>query len=654
MSPVNKVTTIRPSVRTIEAPPQLTHHTAWLIWRYEHHDGEAKPRKVPYYADGRKRHGTQGGPEDRAALVTFEAARSAASRRNFDGVGFATLTEFGIVALDFDNCISEAGIDPEVDALIQGTYAEFSPSGKGVRAFMLGNLGNSKAMSGPGLYGFETFSTKGFVTFTGNAIDLAGDDKIIPATAPVMALCAKRFGQRFGQRNAAPDADPLMTYSPPIGLTEDQIVEALDVLEPDMGHNQWLHVGMAIHHETGGEGFEAWNEWSAKGGKYPGVDVLSKRWESFGRQTGAAVTARYLIKLAHANGAHIAEAVSTEVFTEAAPPNKPQRYQVVPAGEFSRGERPGWVIKGVIPRAELVVLFGESGAGKSFVALDLAAAITRGIDWRGHRTKAGRVVYLAAEGGGGFRNRLSAYQIHHSIELDELPLGIVHAAPSFLQKADVLDVARAIGKCDVLVIDTFAQVTAGANENAAEDIGKALAHCRGLHRATGAVVVLVHHAGKDLSKGARGWSGLRAAADAEIEVSRYPSGRVLRVSKQKDGEDGREYGFDLEVVNIGFDEDGDVIDSCVVRDADVPLSSRNVKDKKPHGVWERLILEVVAEFSLAQTEVDAVIAEVVRRGPEHVGSGRDQRKSNAKKALRRLADADDSGFFIENDCISVC
>jgi hypothetical protein len=644
-------------------PGALRDLPAWLLWKYEQEPGDKKPRKVPYYAKGGRREGKQGNPEDRRHLVTFEAVKAAAtSRTGFDGVGLALLPEFDLVALDFDGCVEGGNVHQDVEQLIAGTYAELSPSGRGVRAFMRGDLGDHKDHGAP--FGFETFSRKGYVTFTGNRLDITDllgcGDVVAGVSDAVRAFASARFGRKAAKALAEPD-DPLMSHEPRLGLSPAQIDAALAVLDPDTGHDDWLHTGMGIHHETGGEGFEYWDTWSAKGGKYPGREVLERRWESFGNQAGRPVTARFLVKMANEHGAGIQLDVASPDDFEAVAEESGEtdlRFRVVPAGEFSRGERPQWIIKGVLPRAELVVLFGESGSGKSFLALDLAAAIVRGVEWRGNRTKAGRVVYIAAEGGGGFRNRLQAYEQHYQVKLDEVPLGIIHATPNFLQKADAIDVAKAVvafGKADVVIVDTFAQVIPGANENAAEDIGKALAHCRGIHNATGAVVVLVHHAGKDPSKGARGWSGLRAAADAEIEVVRTPVGRMLRVSKQKDGIDGREWGFDLEVVQIGMDEDGDVIDSCVVKEAEIPTTGR-LDPKKRIGPWEKLVLDVVGEMALGQNagiEVEAVIAEAVRRGPVAEDGKRDTRKQRARRALLSLCDGDDAPFFLEGDCLSV-
>lgn len=336
---------------------------------------------------------------------------------------------------------------------------------------------------------------------------------------------------------------------------------------------------------------------------------------------------------------------------EVAAVETPSKWRPVPAGEFAARPAPRWIIKGILPRAELVVLFGESGSGKSFAALDMAGAIARGVDWRGHRTKQGRVVYIAAEGAGGFRNRLVAYASREGIALDEIPLQVIPMAPNLLEKAEVIDVARAIGRCDVVIVDTFAQTTAGANENSGEDIGRALAHCKGIHRATGAVVLLVHHAGKDLTKGARGWSGLRAAADAEIEVSRQDPVRMLRMSKQKDGEDGLKFYFDLTQVPIGVDEDGDIITSCVMN---FEVSAPVAQQKGPKlNQWETIVMATVTTIGEAQSsgiEKKAVVDEAFGQYQKDGGT-----EKRAREMLNRaIGTLEKKGYFgIEDGCIDL-
>lgn len=245
----------------------------------------------------------------------------------------------------------------------------------------------------------------------------------------------------------------------------------------------------------------------------------------------------------------------------------PSRFRVKTMAEFLNHPPMTWLLRGVIPKAELIVLFGPSTCGKSFMALDIAFAIARGMDWRGRKTKKGRVVYICAEGAGGARMRFMAYCRYNGLDPDMTDIGLIDVAPNFLEKGDALEVAKQIllsGKCDLIIGDTFAQMMPGGNENSGEDVGRALANCKGLHRACGCPVMLVHHSGKDAGKGARGWSGLRAAADAELEVLREEDDRVMTVTKMKDGEDGLEFDFKLRTVELGADDDGGTVTSCVV------------------------------------------------------------------------------------------
>lgn len=131
----------------------------------EKHPNKDRNEKIPHWADGTKRFGTQGGPEDRARLVTFEVAREAAIRMGFDGVGFAHTEGCGIVTLDFDKCVGADGkVRQDVLDLVTMTYAEYSPSGKGIHAIFIGDadiLGNQKANvdEGPD-FSVEAFSSK--------------------------------------------------------------------------------------------------------------------------------------------------------------------------------------------------------------------------------------------------------------------------------------------------------------------------------------------------------------------------------------------------------------------------------------------------------------------------------------------------------------
>jgi len=320
------------------------------------------------------------------------------------------------------------------------------------------------------------------------------------------------------------------------------------------------------------------------------------------------------------------------------------RFYVHPAAQFSEGAPLDWLIRGVIPRAELVVMYGEPGSGKSFLALDMAVAVATGSPWREKKVRQGRVVYVAAEGATGFRKRLHATAEDRGLSLADLPLGVIADAPDLMQSADATAIARALaaaGGADLIVIDTFARVMPGANENSGEDVGKVLKHCKGIAQAFGAVVLMVHHSGKDASKGARGWSGLRGAADTELEVVRSDAARSVTVSKQKDGEDGAEFAFKLETVVLGLDAEGEEISTCVVRHTEDKPVKRS--ERGPKGSVERLVLDVMRDvipLGSEWVEVLDVKAKAKEQMPFDPAEGRrDTRGQRLDRAIDHLREA---------------
>jgi hypothetical protein len=675
---VGNVQKITFGVRGIHVPAPLRDLPLWLVWTYEQHDGEAKPRKVPHYTRGGRRHGQQGSPADRDKLTTFALACDAAAKRNMAGVGLALMPDAGIVALDFDNCVVGGRVDPEVLALINGTYAEYSPSGAGVRAFFWGAadvLGNKKSHTTPDQFGAEVFSSSGFVTATGHMldhIDLCGDeDTVAQLPQRVIDFCAKRFGP---SRAAQDNADFMLGREPPLGLSAEQIEAILSHVSPDCGRDEWIRVGIALHHETQGDdtGLALWDEWSSGGASYPGSEDVECQWNSFPGPTPGrpSVTMASVIRMAKREGythtrptsAASAETVMDRVEAiSAALPTRTERgrFDTVPIYELSQQPPGEWHVKGIIPDADFVVLFGASGSGKTFVAMDLAFAIARGTDWRGHRTRQGTVVIIAAEGSGNLGKRSRAYSKHFGVNLSGVPVHVITAAPNFLEKDDIAEVLAAImvhGDVSLVMIDTLAQVTPGANENAGDDMGRALANIRLIREVTGATAMAVHHAGKDLSRGSRGWSGIKGAADAQVEVARHEGGtREIHIEKMKDGEDGMRIGFKLEVVDLGVDADGDPVTSCVVVEAELQApEAASTSAVKRMGANQRHILEVIADKFDGDAKVpyhDLVEACVEALPlPDH--GERSGQRFNIKRGIDTLckgADAKlakDSGFVI--------
>ena len=333
-----------------------------------------------------------------------------------------------------------------------------------------------------------------------------------------------------------------------------------------------------------------------------------------------------------------------DISSETPPPtDAPRRFEVVPAHLFAHGKPPEWLVHGVIPQAEMGVIYGESGSGKTFAALDLVGAIARGAPWRGRHVRQGAVVYVCAEGAGGFRNRLKAYARHHEIELDALPIGVVGDAPNMMAKEDVkalLASIKAFASPAVIVLDTLAQTTAGANENSGEDMGRALAHAKALHKHTGALVLWVHHSGKDASRGARGWSGIKGALDVEIEVLRSENDRVLTITKMKDGDDGAEFGFKLHRLVLAMDEHGEEVSSCVVEHNERSVRDVRRATAEPKGANAVLVLKVardLADLTDGGMSLTSLLSAVVNEMVFDEGEGRrDRRRELAVKAITSL------------------
>ena len=656
------VARIAPELKRVDVPDGLKLLPGWLCWRAEQHEGEPKPRKIPYWASGGKRSGVQGSVEDCSKLVTFAAALSAAQRLGMTGVGFAPLPDFGVTVLDFDKCVGPNGeMDPRIEAVVARTFSEYSPSGLGVHAVLRGNLGDHRSQATTDAFGLDVFSTKGFVTFTGNAlphIDLLGLENTI---APVDDATSALVRSRIGDRPAAMDSDFTAGFEPILGLTEAEIQDALDTLDPDVDRDDWIRVGMALHHETRGAGFDLWDIWSSGGSKYPGEDALRQQWESFERRAGPGrrqVTMASVLKMVREVKADDTKRVATVAETQAkadtlsadlpapqgacTPKGFEGKFPIVTASSVMAQPPIDWLIKGILPAADLGVLFGASGSGKSFVSLNLAACIALGLPWRGHKVKQGKVVIVTAEGGGSYGKRIRAYCQHHNLDADTLPIGIINAAPNILEADDIGELAasiKALGGVSLLIIDTLAQVTPGANENTSEDMGRALANAMVLRRATGAMVLLIHHAGKDLSRGARGWSGIKAAVDAEIEVVRHEDkrGREIRLTKQKEGEDDTSWGFTLARVPIELDADGEEVTSCVAVAAELPAAEApESKGVRRRGRLETHVLEMIETLgdvsSISLRDLVDMCADALPK-PE----GRDVRRQTVVRAVKTLS-----------------
>lgn len=236
-----------------------------------------------------------------------------------------------------------------------------------------------------------------------------------------------------------------------------------------------------------------------------------------------------------------------------------------------------FLVDELIPERSFAMIYGQPGAGKSFLAIDMALSVAHGVDWQGKKVKQGPVLYIAGEGIGGFSKRWSAWSKHHGLE--QKP--DMYLLPVAVNMMDEQDVARLILTVEemgrewaLIIIDTVARAIAGADENAAQSIGMFVQSCDRVRAAAGGTMLAVHHSGKDSSRGARGSNALLGALDTSIVVGKLDSVVTIKVEKQKDAEPIDEMNFNMTTVQVGVTDT-----SVVLERTDAPVDAP--KRRKP-------------------------------------------------------------------------
>lgn len=205
---------------------------------------------------------------------------------------------------------------------------------------------------------------------------------------------------------------------------------------------------------------------------------------------------------------------------------------------------PTWIVDGLIPEKSLAVVVGPPASLKTFVVLDWSLSIATGETWLGKEMGVGPVVYVAGEGQHGMANRVLGWLDHRGLRGQEVPFHIVPqgvAMPTG-QADELLALIATLPKPPVLIVlDTLARTFGAGDENSQKDMNAYVAACDRLKEATGATVLVIHHTGKEIEKGARGSTVLTGAADAVVGVKRSGDQLTLintaPVGKQKDADE---------------------------------------------------------------------------------------------------------------------
>lgn len=209
------------------------------------------------------------------------------------------------------------------------------------------------------------------------------------------------------------------------------------------------------------------------------------------------------------------------------------RQRIVVGAGIANLPRPEPVAQELLYRPSVAAIYGPPGGGKTHMAIALACAVATGAGWLGHITRPGRVLYVAAEGVGGIGARVAAWCEHYGRDdldrLSWLPMA------TNLGNAETVDALVEIAPdFDVIIFDTLARCSVGSEENSAKDMGIIVAALDRIRDACGGLVLIVHHTGKDVTRGARGSNALLGALDTELLVTGDSNGITMKVTKQKD------------------------------------------------------------------------------------------------------------------------
>jgi hypothetical protein len=567
----------------LHVPEEIRRYKQWVVWRYEPAK-DGKLGKIPYYASGGKRQGTQGSPADLEHLAEFSAALSRFRGGGFDGIGFAVLPNSPVKAIDLDHCVEHGKVIPEAAAIVTeaDSYTEFSPSGGGIRILVYGSLPSCKAMNryGPGR-NLELFGVSGFVTITGNVLT---DNVIRPMTPAFQAWVTEQAGEQKAQKPNG-DHPPLLT------IDENQrrdLRAALAYFDPD-DYDLWMHFGMALK-ELGDVGRGIWLEWSQMSPRFDSRQAAQK-WATLQPRDEKPIHYQSILYRARERG----WVNPLEKRTDAPPPaaaKEPDTDLPIVFAETIDGSTivMEQLVEDILTKGGLSVIYGESNSGKSFLACDMGCSIATGTPWLGRRTVAGAVLYVAGEGAESIKLRLLAWRQKHALapKLAVIPVAVNLLKPN-------ADARRVVAACravqahygvpvSMIIIDTLARAFAGGNENASEDMSAVIAHADMIRAETGAHVMFIHHSGKDAAKGSRGHSSLKAATDTEIEVTAEELTKLhtADIRKQRDlPTRGEKITAKFSVVKMDMhDQWGKPITTCVV---DLTDEKPAPKAKKERG-----------------------------------------------------------------------
>lgn len=248
-----------------------------------------------------------------------------------------------------------------------------------------------------------------------------------------------------------------------------------------------------------------------------------------------------------------------------------------------------YLIDDLLPENSLVCLYGPSGTYKSFLAQSWACHIATGKSWDQRNVEQSATLYIAAEGGRSIATRIKCWE---KVKADGAFTDYLAHYDGVITMGDqaqidfVVNIASEVEvrtgyNLKLIVIDTLARSFGSGDENSAKDMGTFISGCDQVREKTGATVLIVHHTGKEMTKGPRGSSALYAALDAAYLVStdNCKDGFILSCTKMKDGPLPDDRHYRLEESEVCTNTNGKRITSLVVDDSGTSPGTFSATDR---------------------------------------------------------------------------
>lgn len=590
---------IHPNLEAV--PKELQQYRQWVVWKavpITKRDGSVKVTKVPHNPKTGKPASTNR-PE---TWSTFDQACEAYLMEGYTGIGFVFTTGDPFVGVDLDNCFDESenlrdDARRAVDEL--QSFTEKSPSGKGLHIICKGESPGDGHCDNRA--GREMYQEGRFFTITADVVEGLGTVKA--GGAALKTLYSDWFEQSaktdashtVGDLDLDPEAPLVSLDNMPIGEDWKALVsdgEGLERYTDSAGSPDRSAALLAVCQEMVSAGLNAESILAVLTDKEHFLAGAALDRRGGNRESAKEWLWKYTLAKVLADWREV-----VNQFDDLPPLKRKERAPVRRGFRFIFGADlitnitpVQWLVERYIEANALVLLFGEPGVGKSFVALDMACCIATGEAWQGLSVKQGPVFYIAGEGHAGIGRRLAAWCKYRGVKLENIMIS--NTAAALTERENVEAIVRMIrrlinehGTPALIVVDTLARNFGGLDENSNKDMGLFVQQMDRLKYELQTTVLIVHHTGQGNKDRARGASALKGAVDIEHRVEARAGGTIaLQTTKMKDAELPEPVLMRLHGIELGEVGNSAVVVKAdeFVDDPEPPMS------KQQKQIWEIL------------------------------------------------------------------